>query len=240
MRLGKQKNIPRVIEFHSRGIHVINRTNRAMIYLIISAGLGAIGFFISSGPTEYTSGVIFLILGLILTTSVEILIELTAEEALPVDIIQGERRLKDKYKELRKDAILMNAVWCSRYAEVTKYFREEIDDLQRNEKLVVRRLINPKVVKKDYKNHLKNTEELRKLDRYIIKTTDLTELECVVCEYEMKDEKSWKALFVFNDLDNNTPGLGILLDPSKKPKSKASLAAVKGWFEDEWLRGEDV
>ncbi|MCK4478177.1 hypothetical protein KAU88_06595 [Candidatus Bathyarchaeota archaeon] len=217
---------------------MINKTKRAIIYAVVEVALGVMGFAVSLLPGGYALSATFIVLGLIFSVMLEVLIEITTKEALPVDIISGERELKKTYEKLRKNACLMQAVWCSRYAEVSKYFNKEMKEFRDNKKLTIERLINPKIIPSpDYKAHLNSTERLRKLGRYKIKATDLTELECVVCEYESKDEKSWKALFVFNDLDTHTPALGILLDPSKKEKAKSSLAAVKGWFKDEWNRG---
>lgn len=220
---------------------MLNRAKRIIIYVVVDVVLGFVGILVGLLPIEYSWGAAFIILGVIISAILEILIEITKEETIPVDVIYGERELKQAFRNLRKGACEMRAVWCSKYAEVSKYFEDESKEFKTNKKLKVKRLINPNIVPtSDYEEHLKNTERLRKSKKYIVKTTELTELECVICEYEIKDEKSWKALFVFVDTDTFTPALGILFDPVKKPKSKTSLAAVSGWFEDEWKRGNPI
>jgi hypothetical protein len=220
---------------------MISRAKRVMLYVLLEIGIAAVGYGVNLLPSEYTLSATFLILGLILSIIFEILIEETKEEILPVDIIVGERELKNTYKALRDGACEMKAVWCSKYAEVKKYFTEEMDDLKNNPRLTIRRLINPRVIQSsDYQDHLTMTQNSRNSGRYSIKTTELTELEGVVCEYEVKEQREWKALLVLNDINTNTPILGILFDPTKKEKSRPALAAIDSWFDKEWRKGGKI
>lgn len=225
------------------GEHLISKRKRAILYVIIEVILGIAGFGVGLLPGTYSLSLVvtFMLLGVIFSTLVEILMEVTEEEVQPVDVIVGERELKNMYKNLRDGACKVEAVWCSKYANVSKYFQGEIDDLNNNRNLHIRRLVNPRVVEPtDYQDHLTKTQAIRNGGRYAMKTTRLTELECVICEYEKEQQRTHKALFVFNDVDTSTPVLGILFDPAKKEKSRPSLAAIKSWFEKEWDKGGKV
>jgi hypothetical protein len=227
---------------------------KSVIYLVITAVVTVIGFFVPqfvpSFVRDYPSqslffslslGLTFMILGLMFSLIIDIWMHEKGEErALPVRIILGQRELKKMYNSLRDRACEMKTVWCSRYAEVDKYFTEEKDDFRDNAKLTIKRLVNPDVQSSDYQRHLSETRTLRSTGRYSVKTTDLAEMECVVCEYETKGQKEWKALLVFCNIDNHTPVLGILLDPTENPETGPSLAAIDSWFDKEWRRGGSV
>jgi len=140
----------------------------------------------------------------------------------------------------------MSTVWCTQYADVQKYFSDERGDFRRNDRLNIRRLINPTQVNaqpKDFENHIKSTEDLVRQGRYEVAATDLEELECVICEYERQAVIERKALFVFNDQLSNTPKLGILLDPSRSERHalvKFAVEALRSWFKREWDKGGSI
>lgn len=185
-------------------------------------------------------GLTFMILGLMFSLIIDVWMQEKAEETLPVEVIQGERDLKNMYKSLREGACEMKAVWCSKYAEVDKYFKEEMDDLNNNPAFTIKRLINKDIVETDLQKHLSATQSLRASGRYAVKSTHLTEMECVVCRYEIKGQNEWKALLVFNDTKENTPVLGILFDPTKRYRSQPALSAIGSWFDKEWNKGGKI
>jgi hypothetical protein len=137
----------------------------------------------------------------------------------------------------------MSTIWCTQYADVQKYFKDERGDFNRNERLNIRRLINPYRVNaqpRDFETHIKDTQDLVKAGRYEIKATDLEEVECVICEYQRQSSWERKALFVFNDQPSNTPRLGILLDPTKHERISFAVEALKSWFEKEWAKASSL
>ena len=163
--------------------------------------------------------------------------EVAIGEELPIRMIYGEDELKETYKKLREDPSCrsMQAVWCTRYADVPKYFKEEEAEFLKNPQLHVQRLINPDRVQRDnFQTHSESSRSLQNQDKYEIKETNIKEFECVVCEYEKPEGRERKALFVFNDLEGNNPGLGVFLDPARHEKIRFAVRAIRSWFEREW------
>ena len=188
---------------------------------------------------------IFLFLGLMFTLIIDIWYEEKKEERLPVDLFQGQREIMKVCKSLREGegACEVKAVWCSEYPDVDRYFREEIDDLNNNSQLIVKRLINKDIVTRaggepaHYRRHLTQTQQLRNVGKYEAKTTDLCEMECTICKYVIGGNITWRAFLIINNIQNHIPVLGILFDPAKKPESESSLLAIAAWFDKEWHKG---
>jgi len=228
---------------------MLPKTYRIILYSLAIFVMALIGAGITYPEIETHWGASFAILTLIFFTVVEFRLSMMQIRKEPLaEVIYGEDQLKEIYKSMRedRDCVKMDTIWCTQYAEVQKYFRDERGDFNRNERLHIRRLVNPTKVNaepKDFENHIKDTEELVKSGRYEIAETDLEEVECVICEYDRGATKERKALFVFNEQPTNTPRLGILLDPYKSEeheKIKFAVDALKSWFEREWEKGGSI
>jgi hypothetical protein len=188
---------------------------------------------------------VFLFLGLMSSLLIDIWYEEKKEERLPVEVFQGQRDIMKVCKSIREGdgACEMKAVWCSEYPDVDRYFKEEMDDLNNNTRLIVKRLINKDIVTRGgrvpahYRKHLSATQPLRNAGQYEVKTTDLCEMECTVCKYVAGENITWKAFLIINNMQNHIPVLGILFDPAKKPECESSLLAIAAWFDKEWDQG---
>lgn len=220
---------------------MISKGKRVILYVIITLILTVGGLISSFYPiSQVIWPIMFAVIGLGLSFVFEIYVEIAIEEAPKLEVIYGEDRLKSKYRSMREDISCrrMDAIWSTRYPSVSGYFAEKKADFQKNPQLKTRRLINPNTVEKtDYKNHLRDTKDLIQKGAYEIRTTDISEFECVFCEYERSGKWERKALFVFNDKGTNSPGVGIFFDPTKYERISFAVTAIMNWFEEEWKQG---
>lgn len=226
---------------------MLSKTYRIILYAIVIFAMASVGAGISYPIIDMHWGVSFAILTLIVFLVIESRLGVmqTKEEPQLVEVIEDGEALKRLYSSMREDreCVKMDAVWCTQYTEVPDYFKDERGDFLRNERLHIRRLINPTKISddpKDFEKHMEDSKELMENGRYEIAATDLEEVECIICEYERHAARQSKALFVFNEQPTNTPRLGILLDPYKSDKHhKISFAvdALKSWFNREWGKG---
>lgn len=224
----------------------MDRSSRYFAYLLLTISLGILGAYTNLFLPSISWGLTYGTVGLILGFVMEIYMKTVTKEDITAKIIYDEDELKSTYKKMREDSTCrdMQAIWCTRYADVPKYFKEEEADFLRNPRLHIKRLINPKRTQEgDYELHSRSSKKLLGRGKYEVKETDISEFECVVCEYEKPSGREQKALFIINDLDGNSPSLGIFLDPTKyeeaSTKYKKTLLAVrtiKSWFERQWER----
>ncbi len=225
---------------------MISKVYRIVLYTCAIFVMAIIGTAIIASSIAIYWGVTFALLSLIFFTIIELNWGLKQRTNEPiVDVIYGEDALKKVYKSMRRDrdCTYMRTIWCTHYANVQKYFKDEREDFNRNDRLNIQRLINPYKVNaqpKDFETHINRTKDLANNGRYSVAATDLDEIECVICDYERMEKKERKALFVFNDRASNTPKLGILLDPAKDNRTSFAVDSLKSWFDKEWKKGNEI
>lgn len=215
----------------------MSKRRRYLLYTIVTISLAVLGNFTNLLLSSYFWGLTYGMIGLILSLIIEMYMEVVVGQKPPLKIIYGEEELKETYRKMRKDAScrLVQSIWCTRYADVPKYFKEEEAEFLKNPRLHIQRLINPERVQRDnFRTHVESSRKLQDQRKYERKETNIKEFECVVCEYERPEGREQKAIFVFNDLGGNNPGLGILLDPARHEKIRFAVRSIKSWFEREW------
>jgi hypothetical protein len=220
------------------------RSQRIAIYVITCIVLAVLGFEIGSLSVALYTGTVLSLLGIVVAVIVEIFfstrtLELAKEMPGTLSAVFREDALMRAYEKMRKDpdCTLMDAIWVSRYSGVAEYFERERLDLMKNSKLRIRRLVNlKKVSPKEWETHLKTMKDFIMDGRYEIRTTDMEDIEFVLCQYQRGWGPERVALLVINDKASNTPRLGIEINPTKNEQMAFAVETLNSWFEREWSR----
>jgi SAM-dependent methyltransferase len=154
--------------------------------------------------------------------------------APPAQVVSGEAALRRQYVEMRHTpgATSIQAIWSAKYVDAATYFRREREELQNDQQLTIDRLIDGAVLVIPEVRAALGELAARPSNLRVAGTT-CPEFECFLCHYDHGSEQRSKALFVINDVYENTPELGLYFDPEEAQLSQVRPVThtLGVWFE---------
>jgi SAM-dependent methyltransferase len=152
-----------------------------------------------------------------------------------VEVVVDDSKIKQACADLRVGAAEIWGSWCSRYnqTEIINYFRQEHDALIANPDLVIKRVINPKVVGEALDEFYDLWSRSPAQPRWIIKlNSTLVDAELMYVRYA--DTRSPVGVMVINEVSDEEaapdPAMALVFRPETDRWMKHGVNLIERWL----------